>query len=113
MKLSGDVHTVKPVEPTSKQDSQVGRWKPEREWLEARQVIRDSAEGFEPDWEDGHQYKWLGDYNHSTKQLVCGYARFTESPETIYFESEEKLKQSFEENRSEWLTYMKIKEEKR
>jgi hypothetical protein len=74
------------------------------EYLEAVAVIKKDAEWFEPDWSDKTQNKYCGWY-YIEKGTLGTYWRPDIYPGTIYFETKEKLEESFKKHRKEWLIY--------
>ena len=73
-------------------------------YLKAKEVIKKDAKGFKPDWNDDEtKYSGYWDYfyekfNSTSTCLV--------KDTTIYFKSEEDIKESFEKHPEEWETYL-------
>ena len=74
-------------------------------YLKAKEVIRQDAKGFKPDWRNTGQYKFFGRLLISSETLDIGYTNsFIEA--SIYFKSREDIKESFEKHPNEWKTYL-------
>ena len=65
---------------------------------------------FEPDWSNNDQNKWTVYYNHNDKELLVEATAFLQYPSAIYFDTYDSIKKSIEENREDWLKYLRIKE---
>lgn len=72
--------------------------------MKAYQVIRKDAKGFEPDWENENQHKYVGgfgcrglDYQNMFSWRDLGQ---------IYFKTEEDIRNSQKLHREEWLTLL-------
>lgn len=79
------------------------------EYLKAVQIIKKDAKGFVPDWSDGHSQKFFGYYNGHQNSLVTGF-EWRCQYSTIYFATEQDIKDSFKNNKQAWLTYLGVKE---
>ena len=82
------------------------------EYLKAKAIIRQDAKGFKPDWNDDGEIKYFG-YLHFGKiefGIVAKKNKFgrelMNKTTTIYFQSEEDIKDSFEKHYKEWNTYL-------
>lgn len=75
------------------------------EYLRVKAVIKESAKGFKPDWNDHNQRKFYGAWAIEEKMLcVCS----TESLQytTICFKTGKDLTESFKKHPEEWKTYL-------
>ena len=79
------------------------------DYLLAKEVIKEDAKGFEPDWDNGWQKKHYGYYNIMGNTLG-GDVEYTQKKSTIYFQSEDDLQASFKKHRKEWKTYLTYKQ---
>ena len=59
---------------------------------------------FEPDWANTEQWKWDVYYDHESEELDSWRCSYQESPDTIYFASEEDADRCIEECKEHWLT---------
>lgn len=75
------------------------------DYLLAKEVIKEDAKGFEPDWENGWQKKHYGCYNIIGNNLG-GDVEYTQKKSTIYFQSEDDLKASLKKHPKEWNAYL-------
>lgn len=81
-----------------------------KEYSLALQTIKDDTKGFKPDWEDKNQTKYYGYYVHRFNSLHLDDEYEFQRQETIYFETEKDLKESFEKHRKEWLIVLGVEE---
>ena len=74
-------------------------------YLKAKAIIKQDAKGFKPDWDDDEEAKYSGywDYFYEKFNLISTYLI---KDSTIYFKSEEDIKESFEKHPEEWKTYL-------
>ena len=75
------------------------------DYLLAKEVIKQDAKGFKPDWEYGVQKKYYGCWDFYHKKFGSSYALFSKNSE-IYFQSEEDIEESFKKHPDEWKTYL-------
>lgn len=80
------------------------------DYLLAKEVIKEDAKGFKPDWDNGWQKKHYGCYNIMDNTLG-GDVEYTQKKSTIYFQSEDDLQASFKKHRKEWKTYLTYKQQ--
>lgn len=74
-------------------------------YLKAKEIIKQDAKGFKPDWKNPSQKRFFGYYNLIDKKLC--YSNAGENMESkIYFGSKEDIKESFEKHPEEWKTYL-------
>lgn len=74
-------------------------------YLKAKEVIRQDAKGFKPDWTDEEQMKFSGYWKKSTAKLDYTWERTFKSS-TIYFKSIEDIEESLKEHSGEWIIYL-------
>lgn len=78
------------------------------DYLLAREVIKEDAKGFKPNWKDYNQPKFSLFY-------VDGYYSYKKSfilkASTIYFETEDDMDESLDKHRKEWKTYLTYKQQ--
>lgn len=75
------------------------------EYLRAKTIIKESAKGFEPDWNDHKQWKYRGEWEYLNNSFVPNQDWIARNT-AIYFESEEALRDSYSEHPDEWKTYL-------
>lgn len=75
------------------------------EYLKAKTIIKQDAKGFKPDWEDKNEDKWHGTWGIMHKELSTNLVWFNQE-DTIYFQTEEDIKESFKKHPNEWKTYL-------
>ena len=73
-----------------------------RDYDLALQVIKDSAEGFVPDWGDGDQEKWEVSYSYHTLSFFVNDVDTNQAISGTVFPSKDLLEKSLEENKKEW-----------
>ncbi len=75
------------------------------EYLKAKEVIKQDAKGFKPDWNDHNQRKFYGAWVIECKRpCLCSDDELQHR--TIYFKTGEDLLKSFENHPDEWKTYL-------
>lgn len=73
-------------------------------YLKAKTIIKQDTKGFKPDWDDEEaKYSGYWDYFYEKFNLISTYLV---KDSTIYFKSEEDIKESFEKHPDEWRTYL-------
>lgn len=74
-------------------------------YLKAKEIIKQDAKGFKPDWDDDEEAKYSGywDYFYEKFNLISTYLV---KDSTIYFKSEEDIKESFKKHPKEWKAYL-------
>lgn len=75
------------------------------DYLLAKEVIKEDAKGFKPDWNDLEQISFYGLWDFEYEMPVRGTS-FTQKEPTIYFKTVEDLRESFEKHPEEWKTYL-------
>jgi hypothetical protein len=82
------------------------------EYLKAKTIIKEDAKGFKPNWNDNSEIKYFGylhfekiEFGIVAKENKFGRERMNKTT-TIYFQSEEDIKDSFEKHYKEWNTYL-------
>lgn len=88
------------------------------DYLKALAIVRDDAKGFNPDWADRSQEKWLVmvlySSDESIEKLKPAYA-YTQNLSGIfglpYFKTEDDARASIEKHKAEWLTIFGVKDE--
>ena len=66
---------------------------------------------FEPDFENENG-GWIIGYDYRLKELTCVNVVRTNYGEPVRYKTKEEAEKSIKENRDDWLTYFRIKEEK-
>lgn len=79
------------------------------DYLLAKEVIKQDAKGFKPDWKNPSQKRFFGYYNLIDKKL-CYFNAGENMESKIYFGSKEDIKESFENHPKEWKTYLTYKQ---
>lgn len=75
------------------------------EYLKAKEVIKQDAKGFKPDWKNPSQKKIFGYYNLIDKKL-CHFNAGENMESKLYFKTEKDIKESFKKHPEEWETYL-------
>ena len=74
-------------------------------YLQAKEVIKQDAKGFKPDWSDEEQPKHYG-YCHAESKRLWRDVEYTEKGSTIYFKSIKDIEESLDNHPEEWKTYL-------
>lgn len=74
------------------------------EYLKAKAIIKQDAKGFKPDWNNYNQYKYYGYLG--AKSVIRTDTNHAQKFSTIYFKSEEDIKESIKKHPEEWKTYL-------
>lgn len=74
-------------------------------YLKAKEVIKQDAKGFKPDWGNPSQKRFFGYFNMIDKTL-CHFNIGENMESKIFFESEEDIEESFEKHPEEWRAYL-------
>ena len=75
------------------------------EYLKAKAIIKQDTKGFKPNWEDKNEDKWYGIWDIVNKELSATPTWFGRE-DTIYFQTEEDIEESFKKHPDEWKTYL-------
>lgn len=75
------------------------------EYLKAKTIIKQDTKGFKPDWSNGNETKYFGCYDYEDERLKAGEEDFMTSS-TIYFKTDQDIKESFKKHPEEWKTYL-------
>lgn len=75
------------------------------EYLKAKEVIKQDAKGFKPDWGKSSEIKYCGEWNFKYNKPTIRSATFIKST-TLFFGSIEDIKESFKKHPDEWRTYL-------
>ena len=75
------------------------------DYLLAKEVIKEDAKGFEPDWNSLEQIHFYGFWDFQSKKPFYS-STFTRKEPTIYFETVEDIEESFKKHSKEWITYL-------
>lgn len=75
------------------------------DYLQAKEVIKQDAKGFKPDWKNPSQKRFFGYYNLIDKKL-CYFNAGENMESKIYFGSKEDIKESFKKHPEEWKAYL-------
>lgn len=75
------------------------------EYLKAKIIIKQDAKGFNPNWEDKDENRFMGCWDFKRKKARFDYGDAFKTPE-IYFKSREDISESFEKHPEEWKTYL-------
>ena len=74
-------------------------------YLKAKEVIKQDAKGFKPDWGKSSEIKYCGEWNFKYNKPTIRSATFIKST-TLFFGSIEDIKESFKKHPKEWKTYL-------
>lgn len=75
------------------------------DFLKAKEVIKQDAEGFKPDWNNDDEKKYLGFWDLDEDKLDW-LPRNIFIEATIYFKSREEIEESFKKHPEEWKAYL-------
>lgn len=75
------------------------------EYLKAKEVIKKDTKGFNPNWEDKDEDRFMGCWDFKRKRARFDYGDEFKTPE-IYFKSREDISESFENHPEEWRIYL-------
>ena len=77
------------------------------DFLKAKEVIKQDAEGFKPDWNNSDQPKYFGRYGGLIEKRTLDW-NITRTYEysTIFFRTLEDIMDSFKKHPNEWRTYL-------
>lgn len=82
------------------------------EYLKAKAIIKQDTKGFKPDWTNNSEIKYFGylhfekiEFDIAVKENKFGRERMNKTT-TIYFQSEEDIKDSLEKHPEEWRVYL-------
>lgn len=82
------------------------------EYLKAKAIIKQDTKGFKPDWTNNSEIKYFGylhfekiEFGIAVKENKFGRERMNKTT-TIYFQSEEDIKDSLEKHPEEWRVYL-------
>lgn len=74
-------------------------------YLKAKAIIKQDTKGFNPNWEDKDENRFIGCWDFKRKKARFDYGDTFKTPE-IYFKSREDISESFEKHPEEWRTYL-------
>ena len=74
-------------------------------YLKAKEVIKQDAKGFKPDWSNKEQYKYYGYLDLREHKPIWNVSNIAKTV-NIYFESRQLLEESFEKHPKEWNAYL-------
>lgn len=75
------------------------------EYLKAKEIIKQDAKGFKPDWNNGDETKFFGYWDFILEEPGHGLDYRAKTP-NIYFQSPKDIKESFKKHPNEWRTYL-------
>lgn len=75
------------------------------EYLKAKAIIKQDAKGFNPDWENNSERKYLGFWDFDEDRFDW-LPRNSFKEAFIYFKSREDIEESFKKHPEEWKTYL-------
>lgn len=75
------------------------------EYLKAKEIIKQDAKGFKPNWRDKDEDRFMGCWDFKRKRALFDYGDAFKTPE-IYFKSREDISESFNKHHEEWKTYL-------
>ncbi|MDO4871833.1 MAG: hypothetical protein Q4A27_00145 [bacterium] len=74
-------------------------------YLKAKEIIKQDAKGFKPDWNNGDETKFFGYWDFILEEPGHGLDYRAKTP-NIYFQSPKDIKESFKKHPEEWKTYL-------
>lgn len=74
-------------------------------YLKAKEIIKQDAKGFKPNWNNEGEKKFFGSWNFQRKEVYWSYEYINKYVE-IYFKTNEDIEESFEKHSEEWKTYL-------
>lgn len=75
------------------------------EYLKAKEVIKQDTKGFNPNWQDKDEDRFMGCWDFKQKRARFDYGDAFKTPE-IYFKSREDISESFKKHPDEWKIYL-------
>lgn len=75
------------------------------EYLKAKEVIKQDAKGFRPNWNDRNERRYFGYWNSDSNQLDWRQVHIVKEA-NVYFKSKADILGSFENHPKEWKTYL-------
>lgn len=75
------------------------------DYLLAKEVIKQDAKGFKPDWDNGDEAKIFGYWDFILEEPGHGLDYRAKTP-NIYFQSSKDIEESFKKHPDEWKTYL-------
>lgn len=73
-----------------------------RKYLLAKQRIKDSANGYVPNWEENEEYNYYAIYDWSDQEWRISWGEYIQIVGVVCFETEEELKKSLEKYKADW-----------
>lgn len=75
------------------------------EYLKAKEIIKQDAKGFKPNWDDNYETKYHGYWDFLEEKPDYGYCHTGKRVE-IHFKSTADIFKSFKKHPEEWKTYL-------
>lgn len=79
--------------------------KKHREYLKAKEIIKEDTKGFKPNWNNTDEDKYHG-FLSSTNGKLAYISHCIARDQAIYFKSAEDIEESFNKHPKEWKTYL-------
>lgn len=76
-----------------------------REYLKAKEVIKQDAKGFKPDWQNADEERYCGKWDFDDEIPHISILNIFKAPQ-IYFKSKKDIQESFKKHPEEWKTYL-------
>ena len=74
-------------------------------YLKAKEVIKQDAKGFKPDWQNADEERYCGKWDFDDEIPHISILNIFKAPQ-IYFKSKKDIQESFEKHPEEWKTYL-------
>lgn len=75
------------------------------EYLKAKEVIKQDAKGFKPDWNNHFEDRYYAHWNFDQNESIWERETSCKSQE-FYFKSRDDIEESFKKHPEEWKTYL-------
>ena len=75
------------------------------DYLLAKEVIKQDAKGFKPDWQNADEERYCGKWDFDDEIPHISILNILKAPQ-IYFRTKEDIEESFKKHPKEWKTYL-------
>lgn len=79
-------------------------------YLKAKAIIKQDTKGFKPNWSNGYNYVYFGNWDNENNQPFLDSSLAIPKYTTIYFGNHKDLRESFKKHPKEWETYLKYEQ---
>ena len=74
-------------------------------YLKAKEIIKQDAKGFKPDWQNADEERYCGKWDFDDEIPHISILNIFKAPQ-IYFKSKKDIQESFKKHPEEWKTYL-------